>query len=93
VQILCFQIKTVFRYYGSHKSTVHRKNTGKFHGVSLTGLNSFIHVGNCQELGTDAARVGTAAQTERQQRRAVHQAGPRLAPVHQGVHRGFPRQI
>jgi hypothetical protein len=66
----------------------------------LTALDWLVHVilaamvVNCvKELGSDSARAGTTAQAQRQQWRAVHQAGPHLTTVHQGVHRGFPRQI
>jgi hypothetical protein len=46
-----------------------------------------------QELGADPAGAGTAAQAERQQRHSLHQAGPRLPPLRQGVRPGLSRQI
>jgi hypothetical protein len=46
-----------------------------------------------QELGADPAGAGAAAQAERQQRHSLHQAGPRLPPLRQGVRPGLSRQI
>ncbi len=46
-----------------------------------------------QELGADPAGTGAAAQAERKQRHSLHQAGPRLTPLRQGVRPGLSRQI
>ncbi len=66
-------------------------------GSTTTGIqssnSSSLYSFLSQELGANAAGVGAAAQAERQQRHSLHQAGPRVPPLSQGVRPGLSRQI